>query len=109
MGEFEEIGFRVFFVGKMGKRGKNGGRRWVRNGEERPAVVRGWWVCDGWRWVWILGSDWEEENGEERGRGVRLVEKNGGNGMNSDLKIGHVSPKTECIRTYVSTFDRTCA
>jgi hypothetical protein len=71
------------------------------NGGERPVVVRGWWVCDGWQWVWILGSDWEEENGEERGRGVRLVEKNGENGMNSDLKIGHVSPKTECVRPHL--------
>jgi hypothetical protein len=37
------------------------------NGGERPAVVRGWWVCDGWQWFWILGSDWEEENREGGG------------------------------------------
>jgi hypothetical protein len=26
-----------------------------------------------------------------------------------DLKIGHVSPKTECVRTHISAFDRTRA
>jgi hypothetical protein len=35
--------------------------------------------------------------------------KNGGNEINSDLKIGHVSPKTKCVRTYVSSFEHTCA
>jgi hypothetical protein len=35
--------------------------------------------------------------------------KNGGKEMNSDLKIGHVSPKTECVRMYVCAFKRTCA
>jgi hypothetical protein len=29
--------------------------------------------------------------------------------MNSDLKIGHVSPKIECVRTHVSAFDHTRA
>jgi hypothetical protein len=31
--------------------GGNGGRRWVIMAGERPAVGRGWWVCNGWRWV----------------------------------------------------------
>jgi hypothetical protein len=43
--------------------------------------------------------------------------KNGGNlydceemrGGNSDLKIGHVRLQLECVRTYVSAFDRTHA
>jgi hypothetical protein len=32
----------------------------------------------------------------------------GGKKENSDLKIGHVRPKYECVRTYVGAFERTC-
>jgi hypothetical protein len=35
--------------------------------------------------------------------------KMGGRGRNSDLKIGHVKVQLECVRTYISAFDRTCA
>jgi hypothetical protein len=28
---------------------------------------------------------------------------------NSDLNIGHLRPKYECIRTYVGALERTCA
>jgi hypothetical protein len=35
--------------------------------------------------------------------------KVGGKKENSDLKIGHVRPKYECVRTYVSAFNRICA
>jgi hypothetical protein len=31
----------------------------------------------------------------------------GKKGMNNDLKTGHVSPKTECVRTHIIAFDRT--
>jgi hypothetical protein len=75
------------------------GRRWCG----------GWWGSDGWQWVWILESDWEGENGEGGGEGCTALLKNGGNDMNSDLKIGHVSPKTECVRMHISAFDRTRA
>jgi hypothetical protein len=35
--------------------------------------------------------------------------KMGKRGKESDLKAGHVRPKNECVRTYISTFDRTHA
>jgi hypothetical protein len=35
--------------------------------------------------------------------------KVGGRGRNSDLKIGHVRVQLECVRTYVSVFNRICA
>jgi hypothetical protein len=41
--------------------------------------------------------------------GCTALLKDGGKEMNSDLKIGHVSPKTECVRMHVSTFNRTRA
>jgi hypothetical protein len=34
---------------------------------------------------------------------------NGEKGKNNDLKIGHVRVQLECVRKYVSTFDRTRA
>jgi hypothetical protein len=45
----------------------------------------------------------EKRGGEVYGRRRKM----GKMGMNSDLKIGHVSPKTECVRTHISAFDRT--
>jgi hypothetical protein len=48
-------------------------------------------------------------NGEgEGGRAVRLKGKMGKSGK-SDLKIGLVMAWLECVRTYISAFDRTRA
>jgi hypothetical protein len=54
----------------------------------------------------LIGRRRTEKGG---GEGYTALLKNGENDMNSDLKIGHVSPKTECVRTYVSAFECTCA
>jgi hypothetical protein len=35
--------------------------------------------------------------------------KIGGEGKKCDLKTGHARPKTEYVRTYIGTFDRTHA
>jgi hypothetical protein len=43
------------------------------------------------------------------GEGVRRWVENGEKRKESDLKAGHVRPKNECVRTYISTFDRTRA
>jgi hypothetical protein len=45
----------------------------------------------------------EKRGGEVYGRRGKMGKK----GMNNDLKIGHVSPKTECVRTHIIAFDRT--
>ena len=56
----------------------------------------------------VLGV-WEKRDG---GWGERKCGAGCGKwkrGRESDLKIGHERPKTEYIRTYLSTFDRTRA
>jgi hypothetical protein len=50
---------------------------------------------------------WGTENGF---RGCCTAEgKMGEGGKKCDLKVGHEKPKSEYVRTYRSTFDRTCA
>jgi hypothetical protein len=48
------------FVEKM----RNGGRKWLGGGLERPAVVSRWW-WEGWVAVGVVfgrrGTEWEEE------------------------------------------------
>jgi hypothetical protein len=112
MGDFGEVGFRGLF----GKKREIGAFGWPAVGGlvgERPAVMFWWWVwwwvvvggggC-GWFWIW---------GGEGRrcgdGGGVRLVGKMGEKGKKSDLKAGLDGPKTEYVRTYIGTFDRTRA
>jgi hypothetical protein len=46
----------------------------------------------------------ERRNGDG---GVRLGEEIGKRGRENDLKPGHTRPKTEYVRTYKGTFDRT--
>jgi hypothetical protein len=46
-----------------------------------------------------------KENGDGRGE-CTAQEKEMRWKKNNDLKIGHVRPKNECVRTYVSAFDR---
>jgi hypothetical protein len=99
------------FVGNQwGKEGKLGGRRWVWVGEKG----RRW--CRRWVWWWSevgvvefgdLGEEGRRRMG--KGEGVRLWKKMGERGKKSDLKAGHVRPKTEYVRTYISTFDCTRA
>jgi hypothetical protein len=48
-----------------------------------------------------------EKRRRERKRCVQLGENEGG--KNSDLKIGYVRLQLECVRTHISTFDRTHA
>jgi hypothetical protein len=59
--------------------------------------------------IWILGRLGEERT-RRRWEGLYgKGEENGEKGRNSDLKAGHVRPKNEYVRTYISTFDRTRA
>jgi hypothetical protein len=59
--------------------------------------------------IWILGRLGEERT-QRRWKGLYGGgEENGENGRNSDLKAGHVRPKNEYVRTYISTFNRTPA
>jgi hypothetical protein len=88
----DKVGFWDF-VEKM----RNGGRKWLGGGLERPAVVSRWW-WEGWVAVgvvfgWCLGEEarrWEEER-------VYGGWKMGKSGKESDLKAGHVRPKNECV------------
>jgi hypothetical protein len=38
-----------------------------------------------------------------------VLQKMGGKGRKSDLKIGHVKVQLECVQTYISAFDLTRA
>jgi hypothetical protein len=79
---------------------------WSEKGRRRSFGGGGgggwWWVA----WVWIVGRRRTEEGlgvgctagGEMRGRMKK-----------SDLKAGLDGPKTEYVRTYIGTFDRTRA
>jgi hypothetical protein len=60
-------------------------------------------------WIWWFWGVWEERNGEGGEVGCTALLKNGGRGMNNDLKIGRVRFQLECVRTHVSAFDRTRA
>jgi hypothetical protein len=57
-------------------------------------------------WFWIWGGE-----GRRCGDGILCTAegKKWGKGRESDLKAGHKMPKTEYIRTYKGTFDRTRA
>jgi hypothetical protein len=47
---------------------------------------------------------------EKEGEGdCTALQKNGGKRRKNDLKIGHMKAQLECVRTYVSAFDRTRA
>jgi hypothetical protein len=48
-------------------------------------------------------------NGEGFGGLYGWLGKMGERGGENDLKVGHEGPKTECVRTYIGTFDRTRA
>jgi hypothetical protein len=90
----------------------NGGQWWPAvgyNGGERPAVGRGWWVCNGWRWVrriWMFGRRRDGDKGKNT---VLRYNEMGKNGKKNDLKIGPEKAQLECVRMYISTFDRTRA
>jgi hypothetical protein len=49
-----------------------------------------------------------KENGDGGGE-CTAQEKEIRGKKNNDLKIGHMRPKTECIRMFVSAFDCICA
>jgi hypothetical protein len=94
------------------KMGVKKGRRWCDSGRWRlrdAAVVMG---SGGWRRNGGFGGVWEKKDGDGGGRCVYGTVNVGGGGggkkENSDLKIGHVRPKYECVRTYVSAFVRIC-
>jgi hypothetical protein len=81
----------------------------VGYGGDWPAVVLRWWGrCGSEVGGWILDL-WEERDGGGMGFSVRLKERNGERGVKSDLKLGLDGPKTEYVRTYKGTFDRTRA
>jgi hypothetical protein len=81
----------------------------VGYGGDWPAVVFWWWVR---RWVvvgWCGFGFWGGE-GRRRGKGgCTAGGENGGRRKKSDLKAGLDGPKTEYVRTYKGTFDRTRA
>jgi hypothetical protein len=57
--------------------------------------------------VWrCLGEKKTEMEGEGD---CTALQEMGGKGRKNDLKIGHVKVQLECVRTFVSAFDRTRA
>jgi hypothetical protein len=99
------------FGGGLGYGGKEG--KWGNGGD--LTADGGWWRCrdagDGVSVMvgrcfggvfWMLGR---KENGDGGGE-CMAQEKEMRGKKNSDLKIGHVRPKNECVRTYMSAFDR---
>jgi hypothetical protein len=57
---------------------------------------------------WILGS-FRCLGRERRRENCTAAGKKWGRGKKCDLKTSHARPKTEYVRTYISTFDRTRA
>jgi hypothetical protein len=69
-GGFWGLGFGILWE-KMGKR--NGGRKWLGGGLERPAVVSRWW-WEGWVVVGVVfGWCWEKRDGGGRRRGCTAL------------------------------------
>jgi hypothetical protein len=111
-GFWRGLGFRVFGKKKW-KIGwimaAGGGCGWCRRAGGGVLMVGEVMAGGGF---WILGRFGEDLwLGCDGGRDecVRLLGKNGGEGKKGDLKIGHARPKTEYVRKYISTFDRTRA
>jgi hypothetical protein len=108
LGDFGEVGFRGLF----GKKREIGAFGWPAVGGlvgERPAVMFWWWV----RWWVVVGVGGfgfgEEKDGGAGMGGCTAGGENGGKRKKSDLKAGLDGPKTEYVRTYIGTFDRTRA
>jgi hypothetical protein len=57
----------------------------------------------------VFGCVWGKRDRDGGGERLFGGVKVGGKKENSDLKIGHVRPKYECVRTYVGAFERPCA
>jgi hypothetical protein len=104
----EKLGF-----GWVGDKMGNWGFGWPAvggHGGERPAVVFGGGGGGGWWWVWVVLDLGRRRTEEREGRGLcTAAGKMGERGGKCDLKAGHEGPKTEYVRTYISTFDRTRA
>jgi hypothetical protein len=57
----------------------------------------------------VVECVWGKKDGDGGGERLYGGVKMRGKKENSDIKIGHVRPKYECIRMYVGAFERTCA
>jgi hypothetical protein len=81
----------------------------VGYGGDWPAVVLRWWGrCGSEVGGWILDLREERDGGAGMG-GCTAGGENGGKKGKNDLEAGLDGPKTDYVRTYKGTFDRTRA
>jgi hypothetical protein len=89
LGVLGEIGFRNF-GGKMGEKREMGGRQWVVVVQRGRRWCSGGGGNDGWRWNGGFVGVWEKKDGDGGGEVCSVRWKWGKEGVNSDLKAGHV-------------------
>jgi hypothetical protein len=88
-GVLGEIGFWNFRE-KMGEKREIGGRRWVVGVQRGRRWCSGGGGNDGWRWNGGFVGVWEKKDGDGEGEVCSVRWKWGKEGVNSDLKAGHV-------------------